>query len=228
VIISQDSTDTPSNSNSFEWFNVLRTEVHPILITDATVSSGVKVAIIDTGANFNKSQYKLIHKKRISGCRTWCDAKITPSGRSFMDTGGNIATKDLATDSHGTHSLSALRKVAPNCMIFVAQVFQGRADIEDRYPSEDQAQKIANVRMFSILRSETRLTLITSRRSTMPPPKNKPISSPCLSVLGTRYLSSETLSIEQLPEPLSRACCLLLHRTTLVTKMFNGQRHTTE
>jgi hypothetical protein len=149
VVISQDSTDTPNNSNSLEWFSVLQTEVHPNLIPDVTVASGVKIAIIDTGANFNKSQYKGFHRQHISGCRTWCDAKTIPSGRSFMDAGGNIMKKDRASDPHGTYSLSALRKVAPNCIIFVAQVFQGRDDIKNRYPSEDQAQRIANVRILS-------------------------------------------------------------------------------
>jgi hypothetical protein len=137
----QNSTD--SDSTSAEWFARLREEVHEVLILDKESDSGVKVAIIDTGANLNTTQYKTIHRERISDCRTWCDAANISEGRSFMDEKGN--TEDLANDQHGTHSISVLRKVAPNCTIFVAQVFRGRDDIVDRYPSNDQAQRIASV-----------------------------------------------------------------------------------
>jgi subtilisin family serine protease len=114
-----------------------------VLIPDKISDPGVKVAIIDTGANFNTTQYKTIHHKRISDCRTWCDAANISEGRSFMDEKGN--TENISNDPHGTHCISVLRKVAPNCTIFVAQVFRGRDDIVDRYPGDDQAQRIASV-----------------------------------------------------------------------------------
>jgi hypothetical protein len=65
-----------------------------------------------------------------------------------MDEKGKIEEKDLAANSHGTHAISALRKVAPNCTVFVAQVFRDGNEIKNGLPSRDQAQRIANVSMY--------------------------------------------------------------------------------
>jgi hypothetical protein len=149
VVVFQNSTDNSNNSEASYWFIALQKKVHSVLIVNRHVASGIKIAILDTGASFSTSQYKGFHGHRISGCRTWCDARMNSSGRSFMDAGGKIEEKDLAADSHGTHALSALRKVAPNCTIFVAQVFRDGNDIKNGLPSRDQAQRIADVSTYS-------------------------------------------------------------------------------
>lgn len=149
VIVFQDSTDNSNNSEASDWFIALQKKVHSVLIVNRHIASGVKIAILDTGANFSSSQYNGFHGQHISGCRTWCDADRDSSGRPFMDEKGKIEEKDLAANSHGTHAISALRKVAPNCTIFVAQVFRDGNDIENGLPSRDQAKRIADVSTYS-------------------------------------------------------------------------------
>ncbi|KAM0710560.1 hypothetical protein Q7P35_002231 [Cladosporium inversicolor] len=134
--------------SSAEWFKRLQSEVHSVLVPNINVCSGIKVATIDTGAHFSKSQYRGLHRKHISDCITWCDAKFPLKFQSFMDEEGN--TNSPVYDSHGTHSLSVLRKAAPNCTIFVAQVFRDRESIVGRLPNLDQAQKIADAIDYAV------------------------------------------------------------------------------
>ncbi|GIZ44749.1 hypothetical protein CKM354_000793900 [Cercospora kikuchii] len=143
------SAEVPQSKYAAEWFFHLRNEAHKAVLSDKRMSSQVKVAIIDTGANFDKNQYRNVHHKCIS-YRTWCTDDGDIEGQPGCDEVGNVAEQCTAVDDHGPHAVSVLRQVAPHCNIFVAQVFLSKEDITSGKPTEEQACRIANAINYAV------------------------------------------------------------------------------
>lgn len=76
----------------------------------------VKVAVIDTGAHFDRDTLQLQYDDRIDKFHTWRYPSDGEQGRA-LPYGG------VDEDGHGTHLTSVLLNVAQCCQVYVAQVF---------------------------------------------------------------------------------------------------------
>jgi hypothetical protein len=78
------SAEDPQSKYAAERFANLRNEAHKAVLSDKHISSQFTVAIVDTGANFDKNQYRNVHHNCIS-YRTWCADDGDDDGRAGCD-----------------------------------------------------------------------------------------------------------------------------------------------
>ena len=125
--------------------SILKERVHP-LVPQTDNACLVRVAILDTGANFNK-RMNFLYKNRIKDYWSWCGPESHVEGRSVLGNDGQpILPEGQDEDGHGTHIMSVLLQVAPVCQVYIAKVFETHNDLTDEMPSPTMAKRIANVR----------------------------------------------------------------------------------
>ena len=115
------------------WFNVLRRDVHSSL---GQHSDLVRVAIIDTGAVFDKKTM-MIYGSRVKEVRSWVGLHGNKDGLWRPD--------GEDTDGHGTHATSVFLEVDPYSEVYVAKVFDSRDEKQGIAMQTKVQTRIANV-----------------------------------------------------------------------------------
>lgn len=161
--------------------------------SDQFETSRVKVAVLDTGIDWNDS-YIRGAKERIKGCKNWADDRQEDEGQQEVhDTSG-----------HGTHVTALLLRTAPEALIYVSRVADQNGDMVS-------AEKIAEVCLLSILLACYDTKMGSSDHS---PPGSAPVS--LLSFL--LYISKLTirpLNMPSKPGMWTSLLCLSVSRNLL-------------
>lgn len=134
----------------------LKNEVHPIFFPRELNVPPVRVAILDTGANFDDRTSRYLYDNRIVDYWSWCATPNSAQGKSmFSGRNRNILPEGRDLDGHGTHVMSVLLEVAPFCEVYIAKVFEGRNDMKDDVSSANTAQRVSNVGVTAVMRPGT-------------------------------------------------------------------------
>lgn len=116
------------------------TGLEPFLHTFRTLSAGkfARVAIIDTGVDINLEE--------ISSC--------VERGETFIDYKSDRESHWwVASEPHGTHMATIIRKLNPKCKLFIAKVGTSRDDI--RIESLSRVSRLYYCREFDLLLTST-------------------------------------------------------------------------
>jgi hypothetical protein len=113
------------------WFRLLNKRVHP-LIKSERGQKRIKIAILDTGIQLPRNAAEA-YEDQIIECESWLKS----------EQGNELHKGDRDLDGHGTHCASLLLKVAKNAHIYVARVFQGKAEKMDQIDAKDTQEAIA-------------------------------------------------------------------------------------
>lgn len=108
------------------------------------VTTPIKVAVLDTGINFDRRNLRFILGGKIKAYRSWCLPNPPANGVQQMSD-GNIISGSEDADGHGSHVVSTLLKVAPTCDVYVAKVFNDRYDLQNGETYETVGDRIAKV-----------------------------------------------------------------------------------
>lgn len=121
----------------------LEVDVHPMLSV-CPPKPPVRVAIIDTGAIFNRKTAIMTYDDRIKEYRTWVGAGSSSDGE-------REPTQGKDDDGHGTFVTSVLLDVDPFCEVYIARISETREALTDLGTQVPIQSRIANVRFLARL-----------------------------------------------------------------------------
>ena len=124
---------------SKQWMNRFESIVHPVFdqLPSTKVVDSVRIAVLDTGAEFDHFTRMRVYNNRLVECRTWY--------RFETDSNDKIPAKSGDEDGHGSHVTSLVLRVARNCHVYAAQVFRSKQEFQDKTTSEEADLRISQV-----------------------------------------------------------------------------------